>query len=300
MEENKPQTNNLLKIKTLKTYASDMADAVRENEASVIQIALAEQKRKAQEEMYKSQEGTTGSKIKLFIGGLILIILAVGIAYFVIKQKDLQQSQVPQIKKVEAYISYDNDVSIDLTGTDTRENFIYKIDPELTKVENSGSIKSIFLQKKSGTDFKNLKFTDFVSIANISAPGSFIRAVSEDYMLGTYQKGDGTGKAHSFLILKATDYNRAFAGMLEWEKTMLYDLFPLFHIDISGDNKYLLDKPFGDIIIDNKDARILYDKNGNDLMYYIFLNKDMLIITDSKEAIKEIGNRLMAKNAKPL
>ena len=43
-EQNIPKPNNL---KTIHTYASDMADMVRDEQQSVIKIALAEQKRRA-------------------------------------------------------------------------------------------------------------------------------------------------------------------------------------------------------------------------------------------------------------
>ena len=44
MDEKETQPNNQgVNLKTLRTYTSDMADAVRENEISVIKIAVAEQ-----------------------------------------------------------------------------------------------------------------------------------------------------------------------------------------------------------------------------------------------------------------
>jgi hypothetical protein len=55
-----------------------------------------------------------------------------------------------------------------------------------------------------------------------------------------------------------------------------------------------------DIIINNKDARVLLNEDGKPILYYMFVDKNNLIITDSIDAIKEIVSRLMLKNIKPL
>ena len=136
-------------------------------------------------------------------------------------------------------------------------------------------------------------------------PDSLQRSLTGRYMLGTYTSTEidaqtNTNKPYLFLILQTKDYNNAYAGMLAWEGTLLDDMFPIFGIDMSGDNKQLLGKPFKDILIDNKDARILADKDGNGLLYYILPDKENIVITNSEEAIKEIKSRLITKKIKPL
>ena len=62
--------------------------------------------------------------------------------------------------------------------------------------------------------------------------------------------------------------------MLTWEKTMLRDLFVLFNINLGADSSKLFEKPWGDVLVNNQNARILYDKNGKEILYYIFTNKN--------------------------
>ena len=119
-------------------------------------------------------------------------------------------------------------------------------------------------------------------------------------MVGTYTPVKEDEGPKLFLIFETNDYNVAYAGMLQWEKSILNDLFDLFQVDISGERSELFERPFKDIIINNRDARILYDTNGTDILYYIFLDKNKIIITSSQEAIKEIIIRLNTKNAKAL
>ena len=76
MEDQLPKTNNSNKV--LRTFSSDMAEAVRENEMSVIKIALAEKERREQEDLYKKAKGTKLSRfLFVFLGLIIISVVAV-------------------------------------------------------------------------------------------------------------------------------------------------------------------------------------------------------------------------------
>jgi hypothetical protein len=86
MEEEKTQINNQKDAKVLRTYTSDMAEAIRTNEMSVIKIALAEKEKREREESLQKAEGTNTTKI------LFLILLENGINNFLLqKRKDKKQ-----------------------------------------------------------------------------------------------------------------------------------------------------------------------------------------------------------------
>ncbi len=72
--------------KALRTYTSDMADAIRQNEVSVIKIALAEKEKREQENIYKQAEGTKTSKIFFVIGGIILISVGLVGSYYLFQK----------------------------------------------------------------------------------------------------------------------------------------------------------------------------------------------------------------------
>jgi len=118
--------------------------------------------------------------------------------------------------------------------------------------------------------------------------------------MGTYTPLNTNKKTNLFLIIKIKNYNLAYAGMLEWEKTIIYDLFTFFRINIKGDNNKLLNKPFQDVIIKNKDIRVLYNEEGIGVFFYLFSNRKTLIISDSQNAIKEIITRLLIQKTKPV
>ena len=45
---------------------------------------------------------------------------------------------------------------------------------------------------------------------------------------------------------------------------------------------------------------ILVNKNGDTVLYYLFIDNKDLIITDNQDAIKKISNLLIVQNTKPL
>jgi len=301
MEENKTQTNKKGAPNTIHTYMSDMAKAVRENEMSVIKVALAEQKARERGDQYRKIEGTPMKKILFAVGGVIIILVAIATSYFLIKKA--QEKNLPAVitRNVESIISQDNQVLVDMTNATNKSDVSNLINPEVIEKGIANSIKAIFLTKTQEDYSKTLfELNDLLSILKVTAPGSLIRSFTGEYMIGTYTLSSENERSHLFLILKVSDYNLAYAGMLEWEKTILDDLFTLFRVNVSGENVELFGKSFKDIVIKNKDARILYNKEGVDALFYLFPDKKHLVITDNQETIKEIVARLLLKQAKPL
>jgi hypothetical protein len=84
--------------------------------------------------------------------------------------------------------------------------------------------------------------------------------------------------------------------MLDWEKSMFNDLFILFDITISDSDSALFEKEWRDIIINNKDARVLYGLNGEGILYYSFVNKNILVVTENAEVLKRMINAILVKN----
>jgi hypothetical protein len=285
-------------IKSIHTYTSDMADAIRENEASVIKIALAEKEKRERETIYKEAEGTKSSKFFLLLGGVILVGGAILGSYFLFKKSTVAPETKTTVKDIDTLISFDQKAFIDATDARIQTDLYALIKDELTKEAPLLSVKALILTEDLGDGKRLLPVENLLSVLGDRAPQALMRTIDKDYMLGSYN--DSHGKEHVFLILKVKDYNQAYASMLEWEKTLLEDMFTLFNKDLGSEGLILFEKPWKDIIINNRDARIIYDREGNDLLYYIFTDKNTLDITDSQDTVKEVSLRLLAKSTKPL
>jgi len=300
MDENEKQLNDK-NIKVLRTYTSDMADAIRTNEVSVIKIALAEKEKREQEAVYKKAEGTNTSKTFLVIGGVILIAAAIFGSYFLFQKKKEKEVSTPTTSNIETFIAYDGTANIDVTNV-TNVNDLLSIMEQGSGVDSS-LIKALFLTRKTNNISEVITSNNFLSLIGTTAPGALLRSLSDKYLLGKYSNPNAINeqdKSAMFLIFQTTDYTLAYASMLDWEKTMLKDLFVLFNINIPASGNSLFEKPWKDIIINNKDARVLYGENGEGILYYVFVNKNNFVITSNIEALKEVISRLITKNPKPL
>jgi hypothetical protein len=286
------EDNNKKNIKVIRTYTSDMAEAVRDNETSVIKIALAEKEKREQEDVYEKAKGTKFSKVLLTIGGFVLLAVAVYFLYFLVSNK--KEIPGPIVSSMESFIDYDSFAYINTTGETTTESLLQSLNQK--QQSTFDLIRAFFLTKNKTGLIEVLNSKEFFSLIQANPPGTLTRSLSDKYLLGKYanQNTNNQDKIILFLIFETTDYNQTYAAMLDWEKTMLRDLYKLFELPGINENNIYLNS-WVDIVIDNKDVRVLYGDAGQVLLYYVFINKDNFIITNNLEALKEVSGRLLIK-----
>lgn len=289
--ENDKQINK--KAKVLRTYTTDMAEAIRRDEVSVIKIALAEKARKEREEIEKKAKGTNLTKTIFLLGGVILLVIAGAVVYYF---KFAKKESTPILKetKIETFIPYDSSSKIDSSRLQNTSLLNQTITEEQEKM--SGAFKSFFFVNEVEGIEQIISPESFLSIANINPPSSLVRFLSKNYLFGKYTMEGDDKKNIPFLILETSNYNQAYASMLEWEKTMLQDFFFLFEIKLDNGKLPVSYKKWSDIIVKNKDTRVLYDEYGKSLLFYTFVNKNSFVITTDIDALKEIIDRVLVKN----
>jgi hypothetical protein len=123
---------------------------------------------------------------------------------------------------------------------------------------------------------------EIMAVVAPQAPRSFIRSLGTPVMFGSVKQT----KVEPFIILQSSNFDTAFAGMLAWERTMTSDLAPLFSEQITP----LMQ--FSDAITNNRAIRILKDEMGNEGLVYAFVNKNLILITTSTEALSVLIDRL--------
>jgi len=282
--------SNYKDLKVLRTYTSDMADAVRENEASVIKIALAEKAKREEEDIYKKAEGTKTSKTFFVLGGVFLIIAAIVGSSFLISKKEKMPETI--IKNTNTFILHDTYLFIDVTNINGPEELFVKINQ--SSQEYTSGVRAVFLTRTIEEVSEELTTDNFISKLKINAPNTLTRSLSNKYLFGQYkEKNSPDITANNFLIFETNNYNQAYASLLDWEKTMSKDLDILFFSDNKAEDSS--QKKWQDIIINNNDARVLYGQNGQAILYYTLIN-NKVIITNTLEALKEIISRIIVKN----
>lgn len=101
-----------------------------------------------------------------------------------------------------------------------------------------------------------------------------------------------------FILLKVNSFADVFNQMRIWENKMFTDLHDFFGVDISIDTSYLLTKDFVDGVIQNKNARILYDNTGKIVMMYVYIDDSSVVITNNEETTREVILRVNSSKIK--
>jgi len=261
-------------IKPLRTYRTDVEEAVQNKKESVTTIALAEHRRR------ESRGGTEGKyKKALFAQNSLIIFLitalvitGIGSLFIFIYAKSQEQKAVSTFYK-KTIIPADREIVID-----TGEGLSTLIQDSLKTVSlERGDIA--FLKIVSGGE--DLTASGVISVLSPSTPAHLLRSF-KDYMFGILS-GD---KNNLFILIKTDSFETGFSGMLEWEKTIVKDLGPFFfETATSTQNR------FEDTIVKNKDTRVVRNARREILFIYAFLDRETILISGTTTVFDDILNR---------
>jgi len=328
---NVPQ--NTGSIKSLRTFQGDVAEAIKQQNASVLTIAFAEKRR--QENVAKplpranvvtsapqaimqvvpqKEKKTADPQVRknILMIALSILLIAFGIGsvagfYY------LQKKQTDPITKEER--------SSSILGWSKKETLMVEplkrdslIDAIYTKrqVGQIGEGEILYIEFV-GTIDQFVTTQEFFSILKSKAPASLLRAFGNTFMFGFFKTN---GNNVPFLLVRLESFERAFNGMLSWEKILFEDIGSLFSRDIlpiyentkanatttstSTEPRILtLTSPdpqgFLDEAIRNKDARVLKSTRGETILLYSFLDKETLLITSHEAVLQELINKLVSQ-----
>ncbi len=261
-------------IQPVRTFSSDLADAVREQGGSVVRIAIAEEEKQRKE----FQETSIKSKKNMVftILGFILIAGAIGgIVWGYSYKKSASVAPVVVDVKPSSIISAENSQTIDATGMEAKDIVAAVNAIVLAPNIQSGTIKNIVVNQGA----VRINTSQFIpAIGGAHAPADFLRSL-DDSMLGVYLYN----KANLFVVLHGTAHDFLLSGILAWEPYLLQELAPLFAVDVTGANAPALNAKWNDAVIENRDARAVIGADKKPLLFYSFLDPNTIIIaTDAK------------------
>ncbi len=272
-------------LKQIRTFQGDVAEALQRQNESLVSIQRAEHlKNPVQPDTFGTLQGP-GKKRRefffLFLGSLLLFILGIfGVRYTY--DEFLGKVSTPTIEApANRFLSPNTEVSLE-PKLDSRGTFINDLKNAVESVPQ-GELRHIILQRNTEAGESLISASEFLRTLESQAPGSLVRAFDPPFMFGALGKS-------TFLIIKLSSFENAFAGMLSWEKNLGQDIGPLF-----ATAELLKNIPpesvFTDITDKNKDVRVLALEN-QPILLYSFLDNNMLIITDSFESFRTLIDRL--------
>jgi hypothetical protein len=258
------------KISSLRTYQGDMAEFIKEKNESVTSIALKEKAHREEKQKLEPKVETTKSHTGTFLAIVASLILLAGggtLAFYVSQRLGIdKEAQVYLPTKI---IPYSQTIQIESLSKEA-------IVAALSKEEFAPGVSLINFGENS------IPVSKFIEILGLNIPSELGRNLQSEFAMGVFKKGESTSP---ILALDVTDFGGAFAGMLEWEKQMQTDL-PMIVLPTSATSTLV----WKDIIVKNKDARVLVDASGQSVISYAFLDKNTILITREYRIIPDIND----------
>ncbi|MDD5068044.1 MAG: hypothetical protein PHS53_01520 [Candidatus Pacebacteria bacterium] len=283
-------------VSSLRTYQDDIAGAVNKEKASMITIALAEAKKREQNVEIAKESSFSGRNVWITVISVVLVLLAVGIVLFF----HFEQKPVPiaETRIAENPILIADAEKIIPIPNLRRQNIISALQSEKqTGTGEIGAVENIRFQTGDPLTKRDIPAGEFLGALSSTIPGNLSRSISPTYVLGMHS----FKKNELFIILKVDSYQNAFAGMLTWEKTMFTELGPLFLDEAPKASDFAPGAKYGngtwsDAIIGNSDSRAVEDKETGEFVFlYSFLDKNTILITSNEDTVKEVSNRIRAR-----
>lgn len=283
------------------TLKDDFQTAVQEQKLSLVQAAaLAQDKRahQASDEISPERAAQSRKTVRLLViivSFVSLGIIASGATYLLIQS---QQAIAPVSFLVDGLLFSEQTIPLPLQNLNSSD-----IKYQLGQARSGSGltlgaiarIAPIFEEQASPNHqvIREATTQEFFNSLEARLPDELVRALSPIFFFGFHAVDENA----PLFIIPVTSYERAFAGMLAWERTMNTDLSPIFTgmSVLKQENGQLVERSFTDTVMRNYDVRVLKDDTGTVQLYYSFPTRDILIIAESQYSFAEILARLRAE-----
>ncbi|MES3031439.1 MAG: hypothetical protein V4697_03445 [Patescibacteria group bacterium] len=288
--------------KPIRTYESDVADAMARKKTSVVTMAIAEaEKKTGNESISNKQPSYAGRKILIVLVSLIFIAVGLGGAYYLYLQSPLAPTSIaPVTMQIPSLVTPDSQKLLPLTNL-SREQILGAVQSAYEQSEGEvGKIYEFIPTQNSGSSTLRMTAGEFIDSIYLNMPDTVKRSLTEAWMLGIY--GSEAQKV-PFIIFKTDFFQNAYAGMLGWEGAMPEQMADVLgyrqRAETNRDSGtstiasyFAIKGRFEDRIIRNRDVREFRDDTGDLLFLYAFLDESTLVIATSESVLGALIDRI--------
>lgn len=278
---------NKTQAKIVETYAQDMAKVIEDDKSGLIKKII---RGEEQHEIEKKNLSPESKKNKFFmILGLLFILLGFAtFTYFFIK-RDIPT--VPVEQQFTPLIFTDKSIFIEVKDLKKDEIAQTVFNAVNTAQVKKGGVEGMYLTY----DKKITGLRQFLQLIK----SNLALSVDTLFVKDNFLMGVVNGETKDFFVLiKVRSIADIFESLRAWENKMFSDMHGFFGVDITAETKYLLTANFTDTIVQNKNARILYDKDKKIIMMYVLADDNSIIISNTENAVREIMLRLASSRVK--
>ncbi len=310
--EDQPQTPHATEsgeLRRLRTYQSDVEEALKKGGVSLSKIALAESEKKrnplpstplplpAQPKIISffkelpttDMPGKNRLPVLLWGGGVVLLFGISAVLFWIFSDRQAP----PPITEVPAEGQRRVTGEVSLDEHDTRARAMQTIRKAVDESSVPLSELRVLAVKIGG---RPITTVELFQKLGFRAPDTLARALGPSPTLGLH----GSRGVQPFLLFTVTSFDHAFDAMLRFEETLLDDVGPLFGVNpralsrsaTTTEELFANTFLFKDVIIKNKDARAIFDDVGQIVFLYSFLDKETLLLTTNEETLKTLVNKV--------
>lgn len=292
MEVNQTEKNtleiergNTTREHALRTYSSDVAKALKQNQGSVIKIAMAEEKKRRESlqgfnEQKESKKWLVWIFVFLLLGAITLLSV-----WYINRPKEVVIETKTGLQNSEIFVEREKIFLLE----GGRSTIIQNIDQAKKEMQSQNNqMMNIYMLLGENTSNKKATFDDLMSYLGNDTPKAFSVSTVKDFMLGIENR---EGVVSPFFILKADSFEELFPGMINWENEIVLDTYEIFGIE-----EYLIndlsERSWQDKLVNNKDMRYLYDETGSVVLVYGYAEPETIVLAESQETFDRVLGRL--------
>lgn len=276
-------------IPPIRTFQSDIAEALKTQKGSVIKIAVQEQQKRQDQATYT--EVQKKGNVYFLVGGILFFIIAIGLGgyyYLTVVPKQKENEQITTLTQKRNFVSGDHVTPLVITNINDLPMTLEKQEQALALPV--GAIEQVLFTYKDTAGVSTIvPLEDIFTQFRVSSPDEFLYSlVPNTYLFGIYQ----TTSENRFLLLKTKVFSNTFSQMLTWEETLAENFALFLKIPLDPQIRIV----FKDVIIKNEDVRVGYAKDKEVIAYTFFGHKkELLLITKDTETMQTLLNRFTKK-----
>jgi hypothetical protein len=288
MQEPNPIKKDTVITPAVETFTDDMVKVIEDSQGGLIKKIIQEQER---HEVEKKNFSPESKRNKLFVlVSLVLILLSVSmLAFLFFQNNDLLTATNPKIEL--ATIIYSDKVKLLPIDGSSSEEIVASVLNEVAEADlKVGGVESLYLTENNAV----VGLRKFLALTKSNFVPGDVSMVGDHFLMGVVNRES----KDLFILLKVKSFIDIFPVLRAWENKMFTDLHSFFGVEINPDTSALLTKNFEDGIIENKNARILYDDAGNIVLMYVFVDENNVIFGKNRDAVREAMVRLASSRIK--
>ncbi|MEI6237972.1 MAG: hypothetical protein WCP15_00365 [bacterium] len=229
---------------------------------------------------------------------ILLILLAIGFLggggyglYYLYSNRPKADTPATLTEQINTIIPVSSNKKM-VTASSTTSISKLLVDTLKEQSGSKGTLTNIYFRfsndfRSGGSDISALNFISLVGLTNV--PDALVRALRAPFMFGYYS---GENRNEPFAIFQVDFFQGALASMIRYEQSMEQDFTPLFiplaDNSLATTTFNINATSFSDIIIKNKDVRVMKRRSGQTVLLYSFIDSKTLVITTSNASFEAI------------